>query len=87
VEPPSDRVVIGFLPGDVNASGTASAADILDLIDGLNGILDPPLNEWQCDTDRSGLCSAPDILRVIDLLNGVATSRPWNNVSLPPMPE
>lgn len=82
----SDRVRVGFLPGDVNGDGTSAPVDILDLIDDLNHVRVPALNEWQCDIDRSALCAPPDILREIDLLNGAHTSRPWNGVRLPPRP-
>jgi probable HAF family extracellular repeat protein len=82
----SDRVRVGFLPGDVNGDGTSAPVDILELIDGLNGVVVPPLHDWQCDIDRSALCAPADILREIDLLNGARTSRPWNGVRLPPQP-
>ncbi|MDO8629882.1 MAG: hypothetical protein Q7R41_05265 [Phycisphaerales bacterium] len=80
------HVTIGFLPGDVNGDGTSAPVDILDLIDDLNHVRVPALNEWQCDIDRSALCAPPDILRLIDLLNGANTSRPWNGATLPPRP-
>jgi hypothetical protein len=62
---------LGALPADASGNGTAAAADILQLVDGLNGILVPPLAIYQCDIDRSGVCAAPDIITEIDLLNGV----------------
>jgi len=86
LEPPSNRVTIGFLPGDVGSDGTASPSDILELIDDLNRVRVPALNKWQCDIDRSGLCAPADILREIDLLNGAQTTRPWNGATLPPKP-
>jgi len=79
-----DRIVFGFLPGDVNADGTSSPSDILDLIDSLNGV--EPLPIWSTDIDRSGLAAPADILRIVDLLNGVQTTRPWNGMRLPPRP-
>jgi len=68
-------LTLGFLPGDVNGDDTSSPADILDLMDDLNHVRVPGLNEWQCDIDRSSLCAPADILRLIDLLNGANTSR------------
>ncbi len=72
----------GYLPGDVNGDGTAGPADILALIDSLNGV-GPPRPIWSLDIDRSGVTGAPDILAVIDLLNGAGGFDPWNGVSLP----
>jgi len=77
------KVCAGYLPGDVNADRASVPADVLDLIDNLNGVLVPPLPIWQCDTDRSGACQAADVLGVIDLLNGADAFDPWLNASLP----
>lgn len=73
---------IAHLPGDTGGDGVAAAGDILDLIDDLNGVLEPALSMWQCDVDRSGACQPPDILGVIDLLNGAGAFEPWLNESL-----
>ncbi len=78
----SSQTCLGFLPADVNGDLTAAPSDILEVIDGLNGILPTPLNPWQCDVDRSGVCGAPDILGVIDLLNGASPFAAWNGVSM-----
>lgn len=77
------KVCFASLPADVNNDGSATARDVLDLIDNLNGIVQPPLSIWQCDTDRSGVCNASDILGVIDLLNGAGAFDPWLNEALP----
>ncbi len=74
-------VRLGYLPGDVNADGTASPIDILALIDVLNQIVSRPI--WSTDINRSGSAEPSDILRVIDLLNGADAFAVWNNVSLP----
>ena len=74
---------MGFLPGDVGGDGAATAADVLLVIDDLNGILIPPLELWQCDVDRSGICNAADVLGVFDVLNGADAFAPWNNVAIP----
>ena len=65
------RACLGYLPGDVNGDRVPAPADILDLIDHLNGVLHPPLAIYQCDIDRSGLCAPADILTEIDVLNGL----------------
>ncbi len=72
---------LGSLPGDVSAADNTSApADILYVIDCLNGVRTCEM--WQCDVDRSDMCGPPDILRVIDLLNGAGVYDPWLNVSM-----
>jgi len=71
----------GHLPGDIDNSGVASAADILELIDYLYGEI--PLEYYQCDIDHSGVCNATDILAEIDLLNGAGNFQPYNGVSQP----
>jgi hypothetical protein len=76
----------GFLPGDVTGDGTSSPLDILALVDQLNGVLDPPAQDWQCDINRSGLCEPQDLLTLIDLLNGAAAFDPWNGATLPACP-
>jgi hypothetical protein len=78
------RTCLGFLPGDVDGDGTSLAADILRLINCLNG--NALCDEWQCDLDRSGLCAPADILRGVDLLNGADPYEPWLDRSLDPCP-
>jgi hypothetical protein len=79
-------ICLGYLPADADASWVSSSADILTLIDNLNGVLDPPLEIWQCDTDRSGLCASADITQLIDLLNGAGAFDVWNSAGLPGSP-
>jgi len=69
----------GHLPGDVCHDGTSTAADVLCIVDGLNGV--EPLEWYHCDVDDSGACNAADVLAVIDLLNGAGDFDSWNNVS------
>lgn len=87
VEPVGGEVVcLGCLPGDVNASGAANAADITALVNALNqvpGFVRPP---HATDINRSGAANANDILRLIDLLNGAAAFEPWLGATLPPCP-
>jgi hypothetical protein len=72
---------VGFLPGDVNSNGAASPADILTLVDSLNGMTN--LKVWSSDLDRTGAANPADIIALIDLLNGTGGNVPWNGVSLP----
>ena len=74
-------VHLGYLPGDVNADGTSAPADILRVIDALNGVVELPI--WSVDVDHSGEATPADILRVIDLLNGAGTYEPFLNATLP----
>jgi hypothetical protein len=74
---------IGYLPADVNGDGVSAPADILTIIDNLNGCVAPPLGVWQCDVDRSGRCAPADILRVIDLLNGADAYDAYLGATLP----
>jgi len=84
--PSCSSVCFGSLPADVEGNGTASAADILQLIDILNSVATPKWGEYSTDVDHSGATNAPDILEVIDLLNGAGTFIVWNNRALPPNP-
>lgn len=86
IDPDANSVTLGFLPGDISGNGRSTPADLLALVDHLNGITIPPLHIRQCDVDRSNSCHPADILRMIDLLNGVNTTRAWNGATLPPMP-
>jgi len=84
--PTGSKTCVGNLPTDVNGDHSSAPADILDLIDGLNGVRIPGLGFWQCDIDRSGVCAPADILSVIDLLNGAGEFRAWLGRSLPECP-
>lgn len=75
---------LGSLPADVSNDRTASAPDILWLIDCLNGVR--VCEQFQCDVDRSNVCGPPDILRTIDLLNGAGSYDPTLNVNIPVCP-
>ncbi len=67
-----------YHPADVNGDGQSNPADILALIDDINGVFEPALPVSRCDIDRSDACSPLDILTLIDLLNGAESNRPWN---------
>ncbi len=69
-----------FLPGDAGADGTSAPADVLAVIDSLNGVTLLPVS--QVDMDRDGTPAQADILRVIDLLNGADVFEPFVNVTI-----
>ena len=72
-------------PGNVNADSAAAPADVLDLIDALNGIVQPVWGLYSADCDHSGLIAPADVLCVIDLLNAGwnGTARPSRNAPCP----
>jgi len=78
------KICLGYLPADVSGDRTSAPADILYLIDCLNGVRSCEIR--QCDVDRSDLCGPPDILRVIDLLNGAGDYEAWLNRSIADCP-
>ncbi len=81
-EPSGSFVEYTAHPGNVNADSLTNPADILRLIDSLNG-LPPALPIYQCDIDHSGVCMPPDIIAEIDLLNGANGWAVWNAVAKP----
>jgi len=86
IQPEADSITIGFLPGDVDGSGMTGAADVLYLVDMLNGVAGTASDPLACDVDRNGACDDADVDRLFDLLYGVNATRPWVNVALPPKP-
>jgi subtilisin family serine protease len=72
-------------PANVNGDTASASADILDLIDFLNGVKTLPWGIYSCDIDRSALCAPADILAEIDLLNGASGFRVWNGTPKPPI--
>lgn len=79
--PSGASVRIGYLPGDVNGDAHTGPADVLALIDSLNGVSPRPLSST--DVDRSGITQPADVLRLIDLLNGAFAFDVWNGATLP----
>ncbi len=65
----------------MNSDGTAGPADILAVIDILNGVRTAPWGAYSADVDHSDAVGPPDILRVIDLLN-----HGWLDTALPTNP-
>ena len=83
----SDVVRLGFLPADVDNSGTSNTFDVLALIDRVNeafGGGSPAV--YQSDIDRSGTINLSDILVAVDLLNGAAPYEAYLGKTLPAMP-
>jgi subtilisin family serine protease len=78
------RIRLGFLPADADGDAFSSPADLLGLIDSLNGVTPRPI--WSTDIDRSGIAAPADILTLIDLLNGAAPFNSFNGASLPAIP-
>ena len=73
---------LGFLPGDVNGSGTSNGEDIRVLI---NMLSLPASDEAVArgDIDRNDQVEPEDLLRTIDLLNGGGNYQPYFGTSLP----
>ncbi len=65
-------------PANVNADSYAVPADILEIIEIINGVQTPLWGAYSSDIDHSSVTGPPDILRVIDLLNAG-----WLNTPLP----
>ena len=84
-EPPVE-VCAGPLPGDADGNGLVESADVLALVDHINGDLDPPLDLASCDIDRSGRCGPADLLRELDLLGAAEAYSPWLGQTIPPCP-
>lgn len=71
----SDQTCVGYLPGDVDGSGTSDGGDVLAMTTALTNGTAP-------DIDRSGDTGPEDLLRVIDLLNGGGAFAAWHGESL-----
>lgn len=84
--PTGEQVCVGSLPGDASGNLTVAPADILDIIDNLNGVRVPALTLDHCDMDRSGQCLPADIIAEIDMLNGANGFIVWNAKALPACP-
>lgn len=56
-------------PGNVNGNTLTNPADLLSLIDALNGIYFAPWGPLSTDCDHSGVTAPADLICLIDLLN------------------
>jgi hypothetical protein len=72
--------VFTYLPSDADGDGTSAPADILAVINSLNGVV--PLPDERVDMDRDGDPGPADILRAIDLLNGAGDYNAWLDVQI-----
>ncbi len=70
-------------PANADADGAAAPADVLAIIDMLNGVASPQHGIYSQDMDHDGEFAPADILRTIDLLNGAGEFVPWYNTLLP----
>lgn len=70
-------------PANTNGDSVSGVADVLNIIDMLNGVKLPPHGVYSQDIDHSGSFGPPDVLRTIDLLNGSGVYDVWNGTPLP----
>ncbi|MGB2987298.1 MAG: hypothetical protein WBE26_15635, partial [Phycisphaerae bacterium] len=78
------RGVFTSHPANTDYDGVSDAADVLAIIDYINGVDTPPWDiKYSADCDHSGVVGPADILCVIDLLNGADQFDPWFGESLP----
>ncbi len=84
-----DRIDIGFLPCDVDQSGTVQALDLLRFRQMSNGVFENPLgvDEDYIDIDRNGSNQPLDLLRFRQLFLGSGNAtQAWSGASLPNRP-
>jgi len=82
-------VDIGFLPGDVDQSGTVSPVDLVRFRGMLLGTFHNPrgVDVDYSDTDRNGSETAIDLVRYRQLLLGTSpATRVWLGEALPAQP-
>ncbi|MGD2110002.1 MAG: dockerin type I domain-containing protein [Phycisphaerae bacterium] len=75
-------VRLGFLPGDVDGNGRTGAADLLRLVDAINGTGEP-LPMWSADVDRSGVIDRADVDTLVTMLSGRGAFDGWIERRLP----
>ncbi len=80
-----DRIDIGFLPADVDQTGTVAPFDLLVFRQYVNGLVTPDQGAIVdfADMDRNGSISPFDLLRFRQLINGVSPStRAWDGETM-----
>lgn len=81
---------IGYLPGDIDQSGTVNPLDLLKFKQYVNNVSTPPVGTLVdfIDIDRSGTVTPLDLLSFKQLINGVMppATQVWANQSLPAQP-
>lgn len=65
-----------FRPGDVNADGATTPADVMTLINVLNGQQSAPWGVLSTDIDRSGTTDYADVARLIEIVQQGSQSGP-----------
>lgn len=76
-------VAYASLAGDVDSSGVAAPADILELIDCcLNAICTPDYGDYSCDINRDGSWTSADNTELQALLNGTNKYYAWSGATL-----
>lgn len=85
-----DRVDIGFLPADVNQSGTVEPLDLFTYRQYVNDVASPPIGaeDDYTDVDRSGSTTPLDLFLYRQLINGTnpPSTKNWTGQSLPTRP-
>ncbi len=70
-------------PGNVTADSQTNGADVLLLVDFLNGVGTLPWGMYSGDLNHNGLIEPSDILTLIDLLNGANGFTVWYGTEKP----
>ncbi len=79
------EICLGYLPGDVDGSAKVDGADLLALIDAINGVKTLP--DYSTDLNRDGVTNNEDQLTWIDLTNGADAYSAWFGETLPKCPK
>ncbi len=76
-------VSLGYLPGDVDGSGTSEALDVFILGDAIDEFPGGELPLHSADINRSGTADFEDMMRLLDLLNGADAYIVYDGLTLP----
>ncbi len=83
----NDSIQIGYLPCDVDQTGSVTPFDLLTFRQYVNGVSEPAVGVVTdyIDTNRNGTSDPFDLLVFRQLINGVTppATQPWNGQSLP----
>lgn len=85
----TDRVDIGFLPGDVDNNAATQPNDLIRFRQIYSDVYAPPIGQREdfADIDRNGAVQPNDLIRFRQLLAGTApATQSWLARSLPPRP-
>jgi Dockerin type I domain/FG-GAP-like repeat len=81
----TDRIDVGFLPGDIDQNGTVTPIDLFRFRQYVNGTSTPPVGTLSdyVDTNRSGTVSPLDLFSFRQMINGVGSAtQSWSGVSM-----